>query len=143
MPRAPRILFAADDAIMVNLMSTLQNKGYSIAGTIRNSEEALVKTIDAAPDFVIMDVNLTGLMDAIDAAHYIFQFFHVPVVFIAGTSDETKVARITYAQPCGILFKPFAAIEITASVDLALSIYADRIRMLGNLPVGAPQEDDG
>jgi len=141
MPRAPRILFAADDAIMVNLMSSmLQNKGYSIAGTIRNSEEALVKTIDAAPDLVVMDVNLTGLMDAIDAAHYIFQLFHVPVVFIAGTSDETKVARITYAQPCGILFKPFAAIEITASVDLALSIYADRVRTLGNLPVGDPRK---
>lgn len=138
---APRILFAADDVIIVNLMSSiLQSKGYSIAGTIKNSEEALKKTIDTAPNLVIMDVSLAGLMDAIDTAHYIFQLFHVPIVFIAGTSDETKVARITYAQPCGILFKPFAAIELAATVDLALSISADRIRTLKSRPVGDPRK---
>ena len=141
MPPAPRILFADDDPIIVNLMSAmLQSKGYSIVGTIKNSDEAFVKTIDTAPSLVIMDLNLAGLMDAIDTAHYIFQLFHVPVVFLAGTSDEEKVTRITYALPCAILFKPFSAIELTATVDLALSISADRVRTLKSLPVGDPRK---
>ena len=141
MPPAARILIAVDDPIIVNLISTmLQRKGYRIAGTIATSEDTLAKTVDLAPDLVVMDVNLTGSMDAIDAAHYIFQLFHVPVVFIAATSEETKVARIAYAQPYGILFKPFAAIELTACVDLALSNHADRAGMLGKLPLGDPRK---
>jgi two-component system, response regulator PdtaR len=141
MPPAPRVLIAGDDAIIVNLMSTmLQKKGYGIAGTIRTSEEALAKIVDLKPDLVIMDVNLTGLLDPIDAAHYIFQIFHIPVIFIAGTSDETKVASVAYAQPYAILFKPFAAIELTACVNLALSNHTERVGALGKLPIGDPRK---
>jgi DNA-binding response OmpR family regulator len=141
MPPASRILLAVDDAIIANLMSTmLQKKGFGITGTVTISEDILAKTIDLRPDLIVMDVNLAGQMDAIDAAHAVFQLFHVPVVFIAGTADETKVARISYAQPYGILFKPFAAIELTACVELALSNHADRAPTLGKLPVGDPRK---
>jgi len=118
----------------------LQKKGYSIAGMIGTSEEVLAKAVDLMPDLVVMDVNLSGLMDAIEVAHYILQIFHIPVLFIAATTDETKVARITYAHPYGILFKPFSSIEMTACVDLALSNHAEWAGALGKLPAGDPRK---
>jgi CheY-like chemotaxis protein len=136
-PAAPRILIVNEDTIIANLISTmLQKKGYGILGMVTTGEEALVKTVELVPDLVIMDVNLAGMMDGIDTAHFIFQLFHVPVLFISGISEEAKLARIKYAQPYGIVFKPFNAIEITTCADLALYSHADRVGTLGNPPVG-------
>jgi CheY-like chemotaxis protein len=141
MPPAPRILIVCEDTIITNLVSSmLQKAGYSIAGMLTTGEEAIAKSARLMPDLVIMDVKIAGLMDAIDVAHLIFQLFHVPVLFIAAATDETKLARIKYAQPCGIVFKPFPAIELTTSVDLALANHASRAKMLGRMPVGDPRK---
>ena len=85
MPPSPRILIVDNDAIITHLVSTmLQKKGYTIAGMVNTGGEALIKTAELGPDLVIMDANLPGSLDGVDAAHYIFQLFHVPVVIVTG-----------------------------------------------------------
>lgn len=137
MPPAPRILIICEDKIIANLASSLlQKKGFGILGILTTGEEALIKVAEQVPDLVLMDVDIAGQMDAIDTAHYIFQLFHVPVLFICGATDEEKLARIKYAQPYGILFRPFTLTQITTCVDLALYSHADRQGALGKLPLG-------
>lgn len=132
-----RILIVCGDSIIANLASSmLQKKGFGILGSVSTGEEALLKTAGLVPDLVVMDVSLAGTMDAIDAGHYIYQIFHVPVIFIAGSADEEKLARIKYAQPYGVVFRPFNVTQLTTCVDLALYTHADRLETLGDLPVG-------
>jgi CheY-like chemotaxis protein len=137
MSPAPRILIAGEDTIITNLISTmLQKKGFGMLGTVTTGQEALIKTVDQVPDLVIMETQLAGKMDAIDSAHYIFQLFHVPVVIVTGITDEEKLARIKVSKPCGIVFRPFTAVQIITIADLALYVHADRAKTLGNSPVG-------
>ena len=85
MSPTPRILIVCEDKIIAHLASTmLQKKGFGILGILTTGEEALVKSAELIPDLVLMDVESVGQMDGIDAAHYIFQLFHVPVIFISG-----------------------------------------------------------
>ena len=136
-----RILIVDDDKIITHLITTmLQNKGYSIAGVVMTGEEAVEKAAALSPDLVIMDVNLPGMMDGMDAAHYIFQLFHHPIIFITGVSEEEKLDRVKLSQPYGIIFKPFTAIELTTTVDLALYNHARREKMLGDYPAGDPRK---
>ena len=137
MPPAPRILIVDDDSIITHLVSTmLQKKGFNIVGVVAKGEEAVVRAADLNPDLVIMDVNLSGSMDGMDAAHYIFQLFHYPIIFITGISDEEKLERVKCSQPYGIIFKPFTAIEISTSVNLALYNHSNRAKTLGDFPLG-------
>ncbi len=141
MPPSPRILIADNDAIITHLVSTmLRKKGYTIAGIVNTGGEALLKSAELVPDLVIMDARLPGSLDGVDAAHYIFQLFHVPVVIIAGMNEEEKIARIKYAKPYGVVFKPFTAVEIVTTVDLALYNHQDQATNLGNLPLGEPRK---
>ncbi len=103
---------------------------------MKTGEDALVKIAQTPPDLVVMDVTIRGTMDAIDAAHYIFQIFHIPVLFIAGAAEEEKLARIKYAQPYGVVFRPFNINQIATAIDIALYNHADRLPSLGNLPLG-------
>jgi len=141
MPPAPRILIVNNDAIITHLVSTmLRKKGYTIAGIVNTGGEALLKSAELVPDLVIMDANLPGSLDGVDAAHYIFQLFHVPVVIIAGMNEEEKIARIKYAKPYGVVFKPFTAVEIVTTVDLALYNHQDQATNPVNLPLGEPRK---
>ena len=137
MPPAPHILVAGEDAIITSLIaSMLQKKGFGMLGTVTTGREALARTVEKVPGLVIMDTQLAGQMDAVDAAHYIFQLFHVPVVIVTGMSEEEKLARIKLAKPYGIVFKPFSAAQIITVADLALYTHADRAKALGHSPVG-------
>lgn len=141
MPPARRILIVDDDTIITHLISTmLQKKGYNIVGIVAKGEEAVVKAAELNPDLVVMDVNLSGKMDGMDAAHYIFQLFHYPIIFITGISDEEQLDRVTCSQPYGIIFKPFTAIEISTSVNLALYNHSNRKKSLGDYPLGDPRK---
>jgi CheY-like chemotaxis protein len=141
MPAPSRILIVDDDTIITHLISAmLQKKGYNIVGIVDTGEEAVVKSAELNPDLVIMDVNLSGSMDGMDAAHYIFQLFHYPIIFITGITEEEKLDRIKYSQPYGIIFKPFTAIEISTSVDLALYNHSNRVKSMGSYPAGDPRK---
>jgi len=114
----------------------LQKRGYGILGAVKSGQAALYKTAQAVPDLVVMDVNIAGPMDPVDAGHYLLQIFHVPVLFIAGANDEEKLSRLKYAQPYGVVYRPFTATQIITGADLALYAHADRLPLLGNLPLG-------
>ncbi len=141
MPPAPRILIVDDDSIITHLVSTmLQKKGFNIVGVVATGEEAVVKAAELNPDLIIMDVNLSGKMDGMDAAHYIFQLFFYPIIFITGISDEEQLDRVKCSQPYGIIFKPFTAIEISTSVNLALYNHSNRKKLPGDYPLGDPRK---
>jgi len=139
-PAGPRILIVDDDPIIARLVSTmLRKKGYVTAGIVETGEEALLRAAELAPDLIIMDISLAGSLDGIDAAAYIFQLFHHPILFITGISEEEKLDRVKYSRPYGIIFKPFTMIELTTNVDLALYNHANRPAGRDRYPAGDPR----
>ena len=141
MPPIPRILIVDDDPIIPRLVSTmLQTKGYATAGIVTTGEESVIKSAELAPDLVIMDVNLAGAMDGMDAAHYIFQLFHYPIIFITGITEEEKLDRVKCSRPYGIIFKPFTPIALTTTVDLAIYNHANRTCEKDLFPAGDPKK---
>jgi CheY-like chemotaxis protein len=141
MSQVPRILIVDDDGVITHLISMmLQKKGYNIIGTISSGEEAIVKSADLNPDLVIMDIRLSGILDGISAANYIFQLFHFPIIFITGIDDEKLLAHARCSQPYGIVFKPFNNIALSSNVELALYNHDIRKKFLGEYPVGDPKK---
>jgi CheY-like chemotaxis protein len=136
-----RIMIVDDDTIITHLISTmLKKKGYNVVGTVTSGEEAIGKSVELNPDLVIMDVNMPGAMDGLEAANYIFQLFRYPVIIITGISDEKRLERVRHSQSYGIVFKPFTVIEISTSVDLAIANHNNRSNGPEQYPVGDPKK---
>jgi CheY-like chemotaxis protein len=141
MSPVPRILIVDDDSVITHLISLmLQKKGYNIVGKISSGEEAVLKSAELKPDLIIMDIGLSGHLDGLIAARYIFQLFQFPIIFITGTDDEPRLEDARYSQPYGIIFKPFLDIELKSNVDLALYNHSIRKRSLDMYPVGEPDK---
>lgn len=141
MPPAPRILIAGDNPVITLLVTNmLRLKGYTVAGSAVSGGEALQKAAELVPDLVVMDAEIGGCMDGVDAAHFLFQLFHIPVVFLCGVTDGAKLDRLKLAYPYGIVFKPFTAAEVTTLADCALYAHADRAPALGTPPFPEPRK---
>lgn len=136
-----RILIVDDDPIITKLISMmLQKKGYNVVGIVTTGEESILKAAELNPDLVIMDVSLAGEMDGMDAAHFIFQLFQYPIIFITAHSEEELFERAKYSQPYGIIFKPFTMVEISTNVDLAIYNHSNRCKTLERFPAGDPKK---
>jgi len=141
MPPIPRIFIVEDDEIISNLITTmLERKGYSVVGRVGSGEEAIRLAAELEPDLVIMDINLSGQLDGIATARYIFQLFHYPIIFLTGLYDESLLERAKGAQPLGYILKPFTDKELGSNVELALYNHAFRKKFLDAYPIGEPKK---
>ena len=92
------------------------------------------------PDLVIMDINLSGQIDGIATARYIFQLFHYPIIFLTAMYDESLLERAKGSQPLGYILKPFTDKDLGSNVELALYNHAFRKKFLDAYPIGVPKK---
>jgi CheY-like chemotaxis protein len=137
----PRILIVEDDEIISNLITTLlERRGYSVVGRINSGEESIVKAVELEPDLVLMDISLSGLMDGVAAARYIFQLFRIPIVFLTALADDTLIERAKQAQPLGYILKPFTDKDLSTNVEMALYNHGIRKKYMEAYPIGEPKK---
>jgi two-component system, response regulator PdtaR len=140
MAPVPRILIVEDDEIISGLIATmLERKGIGVVGQVMSGEEAIIKSAELEPDMVLMDINLSGFLDGVAAARYIFNLFQVPIIFLTAMCDDKLLERAKSAQPYGFIMKPFTDKELTSNVQLGLYNHSIRKKFLDKFPIGSPK----
>lgn len=119
--RRPRIVLAEDEQVVAaELAAELAALGFDIAGVATTGGDALALVERCAPDLVLMDIQLAGPMNGIEAAHELRRRWQLPVVFLSGHAGGEIVARARAAGPLGFLTKPFRIDELNATLVMAL-----------------------
>jgi two-component system, sensor histidine kinase and response regulator len=128
-----RILVVEDDGVLaLNLADTLDELGYTVAGTATRGEEAIDLARRLHPQLILMDVGLAGQIDGIAAAEAIRDEHDVPVVFLTSHADEDTLQRATHADPSAYLVKPFKAPDLRCVIEIALHKHAIDLRLREN-----------
>ncbi|HSN70809.1 MAG TPA: diguanylate cyclase [Steroidobacteraceae bacterium] len=119
--RTRSVLIVEDDAIVaLDLEQALTGLGYRIAGPSVSGEDAIELARRERPDLLLMDVDLPGAIDGIEAARQIRAACDVPVIFLTGHSDSRTLARAMAAEPFGYLLKPFQAKDLKCAIEVAV-----------------------
>jgi CheY-like chemotaxis protein len=136
-----KILIVEDDEIISSIISQmLEHRDFNIVGRAVSGEDAIVKSAALEPDLVLMDINLSGLLDGVTAARFIFQLFFFPIVFLTAMCDDSLLQQAKGAQPLGFIIKPFTDWDLISNVELALYNNSIRKKNLGNYPAGDPKK---
>lgn len=115
------ILIVEDESIVaMDISNMLQNLGYSVAGIAGAGEEAIQSVKERVPDLVLMDIMLRGNVDGIEAAEYIHNNFHIPVVYLTAYSDNKTLERAKITEPFGYILKPFEERELHTCIEISL-----------------------
>ncbi len=105
-----------------DLKCKLESLNYEVVGITDCGEQAVSLAERLRPDLVLMDIQLAGEMDGIQAAEQIRKF-RVPLVYVSGYSDGPVLQRAQLTEPYGYVLKPYRTSDLRISVELSLERY--------------------
>lgn len=116
-----KILVVEDEAIVAkNIQRCLNKLGYTVPSIVATGEDAIKKVEDSPPDLVLMDIELLGEMDGIEAAKLIKSRFDIPVIYLTAYADEKTLERAKITEPFGYITKPFEDRDLHGTIEMAL-----------------------
>lgn len=128
-----RIMIVEDERILaLDLAETLDELGYTVAGTASRGEEAIELARQLDPQLILMDVRLDGEIDGITAAETIRDEHDVPVVFLTAHADDDTLQRATRSEASAYLVKPFKPPDLRCVIEIALHKHAADRRLREN-----------
>ncbi|MBI5607257.1 MAG: response regulator [Deltaproteobacteria bacterium] len=131
---APRVLIVDDTPGNLQVLAAiLRPEGYRLSAAGSGSD-ALVAVAKAAPDLILMDVNMPG-MDGFEACARLRAdptTAPIPVVFLTAQNDLEHLVRGFEAGGVDYLSKPFRTEELLARVrtHIELKRARDRLKLL-------------
>lgn len=132
-----RILLVEDDPTISLLVSTLlRHHGYEIVAVGTSGPQAIELAEIYRPDLVLMDIQLSGDMDGVDAAYAIREGLGTPVVFLTANTDLETLARASRVEAHGYLLKPLDPRALRPAIEMALAkrrMEREREELIGRL----------
>jgi len=117
-------LMIVEDEIVIQyqLKKQLERMGFHVSSTATRGMEAINKAEKQKPDVVLMDIQLEGDMDGIEAASIIKNRFDIPIIFTTAYADEEKINRAKLTVPYSYLVKPVKERDLKIAVDMAFHV---------------------
>ena len=116
-----RILIVEDEMIIAeDLACKLGQLGYEISGTTRYGEDAIIHARELRPDLVLMDIQLAGTVNGIEAARIIGLEYDLPVIYLTAHSDRATLEQAKVTESFGYLLKPFDNRVLGIHIEMAL-----------------------
>src|SRR6266446_5494342 len=115
-----RILIAEDDPLTaLDLKERLESLNYEVSATTSRGREAVSLAQRLIPDLILMDIQLPGEIDGIEAAKQL-RALHLPVVYVTGYYDGAILQRAKATEPYGYILKPYDTPNLKTSIEVGI-----------------------
>lgn len=119
-----KILLVEDSCLTAMVVAEFLNKNGYETETAITGEEAVQKISGGfPPDLVLMDIELAGEMDGIDAARRILKSRDIPVVFLTANTSEEIIDKIKEVKAYGFVLKDTDKAALLSNVEMALKLH--------------------
>jgi DNA-binding LytR/AlgR family response regulator len=114
-----RILIVEDDMIIAaNISLQLANLGYEVTGIETRAEAAILHALETKPDMILMDINLKGQSNGIDAAKAILKSLDIPLIYLTANVDDATFEKAKETHPFAFIAKPFTNLNLERTIAL-------------------------
>ncbi|MFN3997368.1 LytR/AlgR family response regulator transcription factor [Algoriphagus sp.] len=114
-----KILIVEDDMIIAaNISLQLSNLGYEVTGIETKAEEAVHHALETKPDMILMDIQLKGGSNGIDAAHAIRKYLDIPLIYLTANVDDATFQKAKETHPFAFIAKPFTNLNLERTIAL-------------------------
>jgi two-component system, response regulator PdtaR len=121
------ILIVEDEPLVADgLRGILDELGLGTCQVAQSVQAAVSAARANRPLLIVMDLQLSGIGDGVDAAQQIHEEQDCPIIFTTGNTAPSALQRICEDRPSAILKKPFSAEELKRAVVSALRTTAEQ-----------------
>ncbi len=115
------ILIVEDELIIAGELGIkLGFNGFNVLPIASNGLEAVELALRHVPRIILMDIQLRGEIDGIEAARRIREQKTIPVVFLTGNSHMETDPRLLKTQPAAVITKPYTDHQLLETLRGAL-----------------------
>lgn len=119
MSEKTRILIVEDDMIIAaNISLQLSKLGYEVTGIESRGEEAVNHALENRPDIILMDIQLKGGINGVEAAKKIQEKASIPLIYLTANSDEASFQMAKETKPYAFISKPFNKLNLQRTIEL-------------------------
>jgi CheY-like chemotaxis protein len=98
--RERRALIVEDETLIATaLADDMRWLGFTFCDLATNGQDAFLQVMSDEPDIVLMDVNLQGGREGIEAARWLREVCDIPVVFVTAYTDPDTLQCIAEQVP--------------------------------------------
>ena len=116
------ILIVEDESIIaLNLKLDLEDLGYYVIDIVDNGDDAIYTAVERRPDLTIMDINLKGEINGIQAAKKILALDLAVIYLTANSDDITFNETISTSPASAFIPKPYTINTLSKVVALAIN----------------------
>jgi CheY-like chemotaxis protein len=126
-PAHRRALIVEDEPIFaMGLAADMQALGFDTCDLAADGQNAFLQAMEDPPDIVLMDVNLEGGREGIEAARWLREVCDIPIIFITAYTDRDTVERIHEQVPdAPVIAKPLYRERLASAVAEVAPTEAD------------------
>jgi DNA-binding NarL/FixJ family response regulator len=122
-----KILIVEDEPVIAeNIAMYLNNYDFTVSAIAYDDDEAISQLKNNTPDAVILDINLESQMNGIQIADHINKHYQLPFLFLTSYADRETLEQAKTVEPWGYIVKPFNEKTLLASLEIAISNFAQR-----------------
>lgn len=119
--RNKRIVVVEDEGITrLQLRKILTQAGLQVVGMAADAEEGIVTVLRERPDIVLMDINMPGDLNGLDAAEQILAVERTCIIMLTAFSEEEYQQRAQRMGTCGYIEKPINRDVLFPQIEAAL-----------------------
>lgn len=116
-----KIAICEDERIVaLDLRSFLLRNNYQVGAVVPSAEDLLESIETDKPDLVLMDINLQGRLDGIEASSVLHQKWGIPVIFLTAYADSHTIERAKFSHPYAYIIKPYDERELKIAISIGL-----------------------
>jgi DNA-binding response OmpR family regulator len=120
-----RVLLVEDEPIVArDMVRKLQKLGHEVVACAATGAAAVAQARQAAPDIVLMDIELAGPLDGIEAARRVREFARIPLVYLTAHGEGNALERAKSTMPDGYVLKPASDQALQVAMELAVHRYS-------------------
>ncbi len=107
------VLIVEDEIVTaMYLKSQIKTRGFEIAGIASTGEKSIEIAVGKYPSIILMDINLAGEMNGIEAAEIIMSKIKTSIIFMTGYGDESIYEKVMELKPKAFFSKPIRIKEL-------------------------------
>ena len=109
-----------EEGLAIHLNFLLKRNNYIPLEAVAFGEKAVERAVELMPDLVLMDINLAGQMNGIEAAEIIHERCGIPVIFLSALAEDDTIRDAQRGNPFAYLVKPAKEADLRAAIEVTM-----------------------
>lgn len=118
------ILILEDESIIaLYIKNSINILGHNVVDIVKDASSALTSIQNNKIDIALVDININGDLDGIQAANIINKTHNIPIIFLTAYKDMQTLKRALKIEFVGYIVKPFRDDELETMINIAIVKY--------------------